>query len=68
MPDKPIKQGYKLFGLAEHGYIWSFFWSSRQQGMEEMFRYPQLTPTGSMIMDLAEQLPKNPSTGLNPFY
>jgi hypothetical protein len=59
MPNKPIKQGYKVFALAEHGYIWSFFWSSRQYGIEEMFKYPQLTPTGSMVMNLASQLPKS---------
>lgn len=57
MPNKPIKQGYKLFGIAEHGYIWSFSWSSRQLGIEEMFRYPTLSPTGSMVMNMISQLP-----------
>lgn len=57
MPSKPIKQGYKLFCLAEHGYIYSFSWSSRQLGIQETFKYPSLTPTGSMIMDLISKLP-----------
>lgn len=43
MPKKPIKQGYKVFALAEHGYIWTFSWSSRKQGIMEMFRYSGLT-------------------------
>jgi Transposase IS4 len=29
MPNKPIQQGYKIFALAEHSYIWTFTWSSR---------------------------------------
>jgi anaphase-promoting complex subunit 8 len=45
MPNKPVKQGYKIFALAEHGYIWTFSWSSRQLGIEEMFKWPGLTPT-----------------------
>ena len=24
MPSKPIEKGYKIFALAEHGYIWAF--------------------------------------------
>jgi hypothetical protein len=57
MPNKPIKQGYKIFALAEHGYIWTFSWSSRQLGIEEMFKWPGLTPTGSMVVELIERLP-----------
>jgi hypothetical protein len=60
MPNKPIKQGYKIFALAEHGYIWTFSWSSRQLGIEEMFKWPGLTSTGSMAVELIEWLP-NPS-------
>jgi hypothetical protein len=58
MPDKPIKQGYKIFALAEHGYIWTFSWSSRQLGIQEMFKWPGLTPTGSMVADMISRLPK----------
>lgn len=29
MPNKPIKQGYKIFALAELGYIWTFIWSGK---------------------------------------
>ena len=37
MPNKPIQQGYKIFALAERGYMYTFAWSSRQLGIEESF-------------------------------
>jgi hypothetical protein len=58
MPNKPIKQGYKIFALAEHGYIWTFSWSSRQLGIEEMFKQSGLTPTASMVVEMINRLPK----------
>src|SRR5436190_245501 len=57
MPKKPIKQGYKVFALAEHGYIWTYSWSSRKQGIMEMFKYPGFTRTESMVMNMVESLP-----------
>jgi hypothetical protein len=39
MPKKPIKQGYKVFGLAEHGYLWAFSWSSRQLGLAQLVQW-----------------------------
>jgi len=58
MPKKPIKQGYKIFALADHDYIWTFSWSSRQLGIADMFKYPGLTPTGSMILNMVKRLSK----------
>ncbi|EDN09853.1 predicted protein [Histoplasma mississippiense (nom. inval.)] len=57
MPNKPIPRGYKIFGLAEHGYLWTFFWSSRRQGIMPMFQFPTLTKTGSMVVNLVNRLP-----------
>ncbi|EDN07653.1 predicted protein [Histoplasma mississippiense (nom. inval.)] len=57
MPNKPIPRGYKIFGLAEHGYLWSFSWSSRRQGIMSMFQFPMLTKTGSMVVNLVKRLP-----------
>jgi hypothetical protein len=54
MPNKPIKQGYKIFAIAEHGYIWTFTWSSRFWGTAELFRYPDLSPTGSMVLRMIQ--------------
>ncbi|KAJ5135615.1 uncharacterized protein N7515_004893 [Penicillium bovifimosum] len=57
MPNKPIKQGYKLFALAEHGYIRTFTWSSRLFGIVDLFRWPGLSPTGSMVIATICKLP-----------
>ena len=65
MPKKPIKQGYRVYALAEHGYIWTFSWSSRKQGIMEMFRYPGLTPTASMVMNMVQRLPVAPPAAPN---
>jgi Transposase IS4 len=44
MPNKPIHQGYKLFAIAEHGYIWHFIWSSRRYSFKsEIILRPELT-------------------------
>ena len=43
MPKKPIKQGYRVFTLAEHDYIQTFSWSSRKQDIMEMF-IPTIIP------------------------
>ena len=59
MPNKPIKQGYKIFALAEHGYLWTFFWSSRQLGIIKMFKYPTLTTTGLIIINIIERFLSN---------
>ena len=60
MPDKPISEGYKIFALAEHGYIYSFIWSSRVKGMpKDIILRPGLTPTGSMVRTLAHTLPRH---------
>ena len=57
MPNKPIKQGYKIFALAEYGYIWTFTWSSRLWGIVDLFRWPGISPTGSMVLEMIRRLP-----------
>ena len=56
--NKPIKQGYKIFALADDGYIWYFQLSSRRHGIEELEKVNELTPTGSMVLQMARLLPK----------
>jgi hypothetical protein len=56
--NKPIQQGYKVFGLADHGCLYSFLWSSRVRGLQEIVLRPQLTPTGSLVRTLALTLPR----------
>jgi hypothetical protein len=57
MPNKPIQQGYKVFGLADHGYLYSL-WSSRVRGLQEIVLRPQLTRTDSLVRTLALTLPR----------
>jgi hypothetical protein len=58
MPNKPIKQGYKIFALVEDGYVWHFQLSLRQHGIGELEKDDKLTPTGSMVLQMARLLPK----------
>lgn len=64
MPNKPIKQGYKIFALADDGYIWHFQLSSRQYGITELEKVDELTLIGSMVLQMARLLPKF----LNSYY
>jgi hypothetical protein len=50
MPNKPIKQGYKIFALAANGYVWHFQLSLRQHGIAELEKVHELTPTGSIVL------------------
>ena len=58
MPSKPIKQGYKIYGIADHGYIYNWIWSSREKGLQEMVLYLGLTPTSYLVRNLALSLPR----------
>ena len=62
MPNKPIKQGYKIFALADDGYVWHFQLSSRRFGIAELEKVDELTPTGSMVLQMARLLPKIPDS------
>ena len=58
MPNKPTKQGYKIYGIADHGYIYNWTWSSRVHGLQALFKHPKLTPTGSLVRSLVLSLPR----------
>jgi hypothetical protein len=58
MPNKPIKQGYKIYGITDHGYIYNWIWSSRAHGLQALFKHPKLTPTGSLVRSLVLSLPR----------
>jgi transposase IS4-like protein len=58
MPNKPIKQGYKIFALATDAYVWWFQLSSRRYGIAELDKHTKLTNTGSMVLQMARKLPK----------
>jgi hypothetical protein len=58
MPKKPIKQGYKIYGIADHGYIYNWVWSSREKGLQDVFNFPDLTKTACLVRSLALSLPR----------
>jgi hypothetical protein len=59
MPNKPIKQGYKLYKIADHGYIYSWIWSSRVFGIKDILSFDSLTNTGALVQALVATLPRN---------
>jgi Transposase IS4 len=58
MPNKPIKQGYKIFALVDDSYVWHFQLSSKQCGIGELHKVDELSPTGSIVLQMARLLPK----------
>ncbi len=58
MPNKPIKQGYKIYGIADHRYLYNFLWSSREKGLQDVLHWPGLTKTGCLVRNLALSLPR----------
>ena len=62
MPNKPIKQGYKLYGIADDGYIYSWIWSSRIFGIKDIPVFDSLTNTGALVRALVATLPRNRMT------
>ena len=72
MKNKPIPEGYKVWVLAEQGYIWSFLWYSAVTGTEGIpkkgdlidlpvpFRSIRHATTFATVIRLAQHLPVNP--------
>jgi hypothetical protein len=59
MPKKPIKQGYKIYGIADHdGYLYNWIWSSREKGLQDILYRPGLTNTACLVRTLALSLPR----------
>jgi hypothetical protein len=60
MLSKPISQGFKLYAIADHGYIYSFRWSSKTKGMQvqDAILHLTLTNTSCFIQSLALSLPQ----------
>jgi hypothetical protein len=62
MPNKLIKQGYKIFALATNGYVWHFQLSLRQHRIAELEKVHELTLTRSIVLQMARLLPKFPNS------
>jgi hypothetical protein len=59
MPNKPTKQGYKVYGIADYSYIYSWVWSSRLFGLEKIPVFDSLTNTGALVRALVATLPRD---------
>jgi hypothetical protein len=61
-PHKPISQGYKVWGLGDHGYIFSWLWYSKSLGTEGLLQLRSsqrpLADTQALVISLAESLPE----------
>ena len=42
---QPIKQGFKIFALADHGYVWYFQLSLKEHEIRELKKVDEPTPT-----------------------
>jgi hypothetical protein len=58
MLSKPVKQGYKIFGIADYSYLYNWIWSSREKGLQEVLKFPTLINTGCLVRTLALSLPR----------
>jgi hypothetical protein len=62
MRDKPIKEGYKVFALSEHGYTWAFLFCSRGLGPVGLRPWANVrdlgfSKTDQAVIQLAASLP-----------
>lgn len=57
MPNKPIPQGFKIYALADHGYIFTFTPASHTASLAEIVKSSDMTMTGSMVLELISHLP-----------
>jgi hypothetical protein len=57
MLSKLIKQGYKVFGIADHGYLYNWIWSSREKGLQDVLHFLNLMNIGCLVRTLALSLP-----------
>ena len=57
MPNKPIPQDFKIYALADHGYIFTSTPASRTAFLAEVVKSRDLTMTGLMVLQLVNSLP-----------
>ena len=48
--------------MANNGYVWHFQLALRQYGIGELAKVDELTPTGSMVLQMARLLPRFPNS------
>jgi Transposase IS4 len=45
-----------VFGIADHGYLYNWIWSSREKGLQEVLYFPNLTNIRCLVRTLAFSL------------
>ena len=58
--NKPIKEGYKIFALCDHGYTYGFLWYSSTEGIAELTSTASdISSTSKAVLQLAQLLPSH---------
>jgi len=59
---KPIPTGYKVWGIAQKGFLLSWFWHSNGKGPQGIDPHKDLdlNQTAAVVVNLAEKLPERP--------
>jgi len=58
--NKPIKEGYKIFALCDHGYTYGFLWYSSTEGIAELTSTAShISSTSKGVLQLAQLLPSH---------
>ena len=60
LPNKPISVGYKIWAIADAGYILRWLFHSKGLGPVELLKFPGLAPTQAVVAHLLSQLPAIP--------
>lgn len=57
-PNKPVKEGYKVFALCKAGYSYYFIQSFKTDSYDKLIKLLDLLPTDSIVYQLSQSLPK----------
>ena len=57
MSNKPIKEGYKIWALADLGYTWDFLFYSLKHKTAEVLADKRVSPTCATMIHMASTLP-----------
>lgn len=61
MPNKSIKQGYKIWAICDRGYLYNFMFYSRFWKTVELINHELLTSHQNVVFTLAQSLPTLPT-------
>jgi len=56
LPGKPIPVGYKVLAICDSGYTLNWLFTSRVDSISCLEKHPNLSPTGSVVLQLCRTL------------